>query len=897
VGARIVLAVSLLVGFYLLAIGIIAGLIALIVVLVLSGDPTGSAVPVAIFAEAMIVVVAIAFGLSLRERVRPAGVALTEADAPELWNLVRELASRAEVRPPDQIRLIAEANAWVFDDAAFWGLRPGRRLLDVGMPLLLGMRTDQLTAVLAHELAHYSRRDTRLYGIVYRGRETIADTIDGLPRSPWRALLRGYFWLYWSVSAVVLRRQEAAADRFAAEATDGPTVADALRELNAIDRAWTEYLDGWVAVHVRSESAPDNICGDFGEFLAAGAVDLARSRAVLPDRWDSSDTHPPLAERVAMMERLPARITGSDHIGPAAQLVPRLSGYGPRLDAAAFSLGNRRRVPFAEFAIGAATSDKQHDADVLYRAAAIIDPNAAQLSGVLDLLAAKHRDRLASEVTAARATQADPGATAYTLAVLVERAMELAAVRSGTARLTYSWQAGVELVDARTGGALDLGTLANAACAGPVAEISEVRTRLAGLGVDEAKGQPSGAEAQPELLAAMSGVTVNGGPYDLLILDTGLVLIPAARYDQSQERLLYLVARLGTMLSDQGWLVPYADIRTATMLHRSRANVLFTLRDQTFIRIEENTGSGPTAPGRDAARALLRDVAAGVRASGFSADAVGGPARGAALPVPSAETDRAWADAQRTWQARSRTTMGMIFLVPGTLLGIIAYATGPQDHPRLFGSAIAFAGAGVVFLILGAAGWLGPGTAFVGFGLLIMTLFITVGMVAGTALTLLPAVFGALLVGLGLARRHGRFPVRTGNGWLIAAAALALVGLLVVEVGQQRGSVNWAAAGMFLGPAVLLLIVGTVLVVKTAGSTRRNAPWYALGANRRGERLRPGRAGLPGGLSSGHRPGTPVGPGGTQGRQTTTCDRHRGDRRLATRLRRRSHRSVNESRG
>jgi len=98
----------------------------------------------------------------------------------------------------------------------------------------------------------------------------------------------------------------------------------------------------------------------------------------------------------------------------------------------------------------------------------IIDPNAAQLSGVLDLLAAKHRDRLASEVTAARATQADPGATAYTLAVLVERAMELAAVRSGTARLTYSWQAGVELVDARTGGALDLGTLANAACAGPV---------------------------------------------------------------------------------------------------------------------------------------------------------------------------------------------------------------------------------------------------------------------------------------------------------------------------------------------------------------------------------------------------------------------------------------------
>ncbi|HET9139244.1 hypothetical protein [Actinophytocola sp.] len=103
-GARIVLAMSLLVGFYLLAIGIVAGLIALIVVLVFSGYPTGSAVPVAIFADAMIVVVAVAFGLSLRERVWPAGVALTEADAPELWNLLRGLAFRAEVRPPDQIR-------------------------------------------------------------------------------------------------------------------------------------------------------------------------------------------------------------------------------------------------------------------------------------------------------------------------------------------------------------------------------------------------------------------------------------------------------------------------------------------------------------------------------------------------------------------------------------------------------------------------------------------------------------------------------------------------------------------------------------------------------------------------------------------------------------------------
>jgi len=123
----------------------------------------------------------------------PPGAPLTEEQAPQLWSLVRELAVAVGTRPPDEIRLDATVNAGIWEDAGLVGLRPGRRYLYLGAPLLECVTVSQLRAVLAHELGHYAGGHTLFGAPTYRGMRSIVDTLGRLgPYSLAGLLLAGY---------------------------------------------------------------------------------------------------------------------------------------------------------------------------------------------------------------------------------------------------------------------------------------------------------------------------------------------------------------------------------------------------------------------------------------------------------------------------------------------------------------------------------------------------------------------------------------------------------------------------------------------------------------------------------------------------------------------------------
>lgn len=108
----------------------------------------------------------------------PHGVAVKPDDQPELWDQVRAAAEATGERPPDELYLVAEVNAGVAEQSRLLGLLPGRRRMLLGLPLLAGLTVPRLRAVLAHEFGHYGNLDTRLGGVIMRGREAVLHTVE-----------------------------------------------------------------------------------------------------------------------------------------------------------------------------------------------------------------------------------------------------------------------------------------------------------------------------------------------------------------------------------------------------------------------------------------------------------------------------------------------------------------------------------------------------------------------------------------------------------------------------------------------------------------------------------------------------------------------------------------------
>jgi Zn-dependent protease with chaperone function len=84
--------------------------------------------------------------------------------------MVGELTALAGTRMPEEIRIVAGVEASVAEPARLLGLLPGKRYLFLGLPLLLALPQQQIRAIVAHELGHYSRAHTRLAPVAYRGR-------------------------------------------------------------------------------------------------------------------------------------------------------------------------------------------------------------------------------------------------------------------------------------------------------------------------------------------------------------------------------------------------------------------------------------------------------------------------------------------------------------------------------------------------------------------------------------------------------------------------------------------------------------------------------------------------------------------------------------------------------
>lgn len=264
------------------------------------------------------------------------GVPVREHEQPELWALVRRLAELADTAPPNDIHLIADADAAVMEDTRLLGLISTRRHMFIGAPLVAEMSSAQFAAVLTHELAHYSNRDTRFAGIAYRSRRAFVHTLTTMNRDDYlqrvlHFLLRHCGTLALRASTKLSRRQESAADEAAAGAVGSAATVAAFRELAPIAESWDVFLNnhlimGWAAGYL-----PADAFSGYRRLRVSLYDELAELRANPPDEANPYDTHPPMSERIAAIDAL--RTVGTVHV-PAGNALGLLRSPVPLLDAA-----------------------------------------------------------------------------------------------------------------------------------------------------------------------------------------------------------------------------------------------------------------------------------------------------------------------------------------------------------------------------------------------------------------------------------------------------------------------------------------------------------------------------------------------------------------------------------
>jgi tetratricopeptide (TPR) repeat protein len=155
--------------------------------------------------------------VQLGQRIKP-------ADAPELWETVREVADRVGTRCVDEIRIVPDANICVSEKGGFLSRVRDRsqRVLVLGIGALHGLKLDSFKAILAHEYGHFQNRDTAGGDIslrVWMAMDRFADAIVRAKKNRWYDVafhfLRIYHYLFRRLAFGASRLQEVLADRVA----------------------------------------------------------------------------------------------------------------------------------------------------------------------------------------------------------------------------------------------------------------------------------------------------------------------------------------------------------------------------------------------------------------------------------------------------------------------------------------------------------------------------------------------------------------------------------------------------------------------------------------------------------------------------------------------------------
>jgi hypothetical protein len=304
----------------------------------------------------------------------------------------------------------------------------------------------------------------------------------------------------------------------------------------------------------------------------------------LPAEGTLLDSHPPIAERIALMEALPDRAVSLPDDGrPASALMPAFGRQATETAEQTFVFGYRERLDWDELVDRVWTMNDGRAADALYEAAARLSgEKPATLNTIVDLSAAGRAKNL---ITAVSSTLSDEVVRSWFISLVRD-----AVVRAGAAHWRMPWSRPVELATP-DGEVFDEELLA-----ADLAEASTARdaaARLIALGVDLAAVRSASTEPSVgvgEVVAGISDMKSGDTTYDVLVLEEGLVPVdvPDDPDLTGFSRLDALVrgSSVAAMVA-QHRFVPFESIASAKVRDWFGIKATMRLRDDTRIHLKE----------------------------------------------------------------------------------------------------------------------------------------------------------------------------------------------------------------------------------------------------------------------------------------------------------------------
>jgi heat shock protein HtpX len=317
---RAVFAIALMVGFYVLALAIIAILLWIpYEAYVLAGRVNGRVLMGC-------VLTAFAVGAALiprRDHFEPPGPRLFEDEHPQLFALIRDVAAATNQPVPEEVYAVNDVNAWVAQRGGIMGFG-ARPIMGLGLPLVQSVTVDELKAVVAHEFGHYLGADVRLGPWIYKTRAAIGRAVAALETNIVGKVFVAYGHLFMRLTMVISRHQEFVADAVAARITAPAVAARTLRRIATTAPVYGLFMREEVVPVLQAGYLPP-IAAGFDLFLRSrrvtGFMEQIRIKAEAEHEASTMDTHPPLAQRVAALENLPATVYRISDDRPASILL------------------------------------------------------------------------------------------------------------------------------------------------------------------------------------------------------------------------------------------------------------------------------------------------------------------------------------------------------------------------------------------------------------------------------------------------------------------------------------------------------------------------------------------------------------------------------------------------
>lgn len=238
---------------------------------------------------------------------------------PDLWELARQSAAMVGATPPDNIIVGMSANFYVTESKV---LLPGQpsvvrgRTLYVSAPLLRLLSEMEIRAVLAHEFAHFTGRDTTystqvapvyasLAGGIAAMKEQMGWSITGIVLAVPLLIAVAYHKLFDVLNSAISRRRELRCDEIASQAVGREHIGAGLIKVVGYGALLSENIDEHFITLIRENRTFGNYAEWFTRFIADESVYSRMSgiiRYLATAETQASDSHPALRDRLDALD-------------------------------------------------------------------------------------------------------------------------------------------------------------------------------------------------------------------------------------------------------------------------------------------------------------------------------------------------------------------------------------------------------------------------------------------------------------------------------------------------------------------------------------------------------------------------------------------------------------------